>query len=1296
MSQRTFGSAREQRSRGARLWGALLVPFLLLCLILAPAAWAQQTQGTISVTVVDPSGALLPGAQLKLVDLSTNDTRQATTQEAGNYTFVNLNFGQYKLTISKDGFETQSLDVLVQAVRTTDVRATMKVGAAQTVVEVSGAAPLVEATSSAINMTIDMKQIEDLPLGGRNIAQMAQLAAGFNGTWNGLPSAAQGSTVDGVVGNTTRWRYQGVIVGSYTAITPRLENIAEMVVSADQMDMNQGFGSSSFQVTYVTRRGTNSWHGRAYEDFRSSALNAYNWNSPQKAKYHQNEFGVSVGGPILKDKLFVFGSFSALDVPGGSLRTNNYFTDAAKTGVFHYGPGGAYSANLFNVIQAYNTANGTTLPTSVLGVVQQRIAQIDQYRAGQGVAYPTPPSDPNLLTWQWMANMSSRTYYPTFRVDYNFSPNWRLNLAYNQTKARTPNNYPDHWPGDGRGAGYKSNNVSVALGLNTTISPTLINSFKAGWLYTAAWFGTGAPNGYYTNPTIWYGYGGYDDYYELPNSRMQPIFSFNDNVSWSKGAHTFSFGFNATREVNKYWDPPEGYTQDYLWLAEGDPALNALTGTALRSAAGAGAPALTSSELDAAQQLYATLTGRIGEMSGRHPYVPGTGTYATGQTPNAQVVSNTLNELQKTWGLFFQDSYKMKRNLTVNYGLRWDFLSPDKDVTGKYHSMTPQDVFGPTGIWDLFNPGSSSLTGTNDPVFTARQTAYKSWNVTPQPAIGLAWTPRTGGNFIERALGGDKTVVRAGYSIRRFAMPQQFVWDMGSSYGLAFFQNFGACPSTSGDLGTYMPGSIVLGQSGWLPQSCADTPTAPACFTYSPQQYDKIIHQSEATWLGSAVAGIKTNIRQPYTEAWNIGIQRDLGSSRAIEIRYNGNRTIHQWLAEDINEVNIFENGFLDEFEKAQNNLRLFQTANPLCGQSGQPRCSFAYNASIPGSVALPIMTAAGISFTSGSFINNLTNGQAGSFASTLAHNRDYYCRLVGTSFGPCGTSYGAGAGYPINFWMANPFAISSWTNAQYLDDRGFTNYNGLQIEFRQRQWRGMTMTANYTWSKTLGVETVGDWTAGYNQFTIRDLHSAYGPVGTDRNHVIHINATYDLPFGKGKQFLNQGGIVDKVLGGWTLSTIVNFQTGFPFRITGANNTFNNKRDGGIVLNGITAQDITDHMGNYWGTCSGAPCKYYLDPAWVAQIKSDGSITSNNVPGTWGNILYLHGPHQTYADVGISKAAPITERINFKFQMEMLNAFNHPTFGQSTTSLSSSTFGRASIPGNNAMRRIEFRANLEF
>ncbi len=274
----------------------------------------------MKVTVFDPSGGVIPGAELTLLDPTTNDARKATTQEAGYYDFVNLNLGTYKLTVSKSGFETQAYTVVVQAGRTADLRAVLKVGVAKEVVEVSGStAPLVETVSNATAMTITTEQIENLPLSGRDITSLSRLAAGYNGTWNGLPTMAWGSNIDGVIATPGRWKYGTGAATPY--VSPRIENMAEMTVQTNQMDMNQGFGTSNMQINLVTRRGSNTLHGRIYEDHRNAALNATNWAATpdSKASLILNEFGGSAGGAIIKDKLFFFGVADGSETIAGGI-----------------------------------------------------------------------------------------------------------------------------------------------------------------------------------------------------------------------------------------------------------------------------------------------------------------------------------------------------------------------------------------------------------------------------------------------------------------------------------------------------------------------------------------------------------------------------------------------------------------------------------------------------------------------------------------------------------------------------------------------------------------------------------------------------------------------------------------------------------------------------------------------------------------------------------------------------------------------------------------------------------------
>jgi hypothetical protein len=282
-----------------------------------------------------------------------------------------------------------------------------------------------------------------------------------------------------------------------------------------------------------------------------------------------------------------------------------------------------------------------------------------------------------------------------------------------------------------------------------------------------------------------------------------------------------------------------------------------------------------------------------------------------------------------------------------------------------------------------------------------------------------------------------------------------------------------------------------------------------------------------------------------------------------------------------------------------------------------------------------------------------------------------YFCNLVGQSFAPCANNLGytgAGAGYPINFFQANPFAANIGSSLSQAV--GYSNYNALQIDFRQRPWHGLQFDANYTWSHTLGIGTQNNWQAASNVFTLRDMHLTYGPALYDLRHVVHINGTYDLPFGKGKAFLSHGGIVNQVVGGWTVGTIFTFQSGPPFLLgSGAqfapNYTFNDYGDGGVALTGVTSSQLQSSVGTY--RIPGTTNVSFINPKYLASPTGGGAnpafINQNTTPGTVGQRVWLYGPHNTYDDIAISKNFPITERVRFTFQAEMLNAFNHPTFG---------------------------------
>ena len=293
-------------------------------------------------------------------------------------------------------------------------------------------------------------------------------------------------------------------------------------------------------------------------------------------------------------------------------------------------------------------------------------------------------------------------------------------------------------------------------------------------------------------------------------------------------------------------------------------------------------------------------------------------------------------------------------------------------------------------------------------------------------------------------------------------------------------------------------------------------------YALSPAAYQTSEAVSDFTFgpspgqLGS-VNGLNPNIQQPYTQSWNLGIQRQIGQSSALEVRYVGSVSKRQWFNINPNEINIFgttsalPQSFLTQFKNAQANLAAnnASTANPSYAGS------FAYHG-LPGQTPTPIFASAFVGgneanppcadgsaadYCSGPFITDLQTGQAGTMAGALAGvqgNAPYFCNLVGSSFGPCANNEGftgAGAGYPINYFQANPYAQSLNGPPSYTVAEGSSNYNAMQVDFRQRAWHGLQFDANYTWSHTLGIATQNNWLGQGAVFSLRDMRLTYGPT---------------------------------------------------------------------------------------------------------------------------------------------------------------------------------------------------------
>jgi hypothetical protein len=1241
----------------------------------SPGLAQNSTSGGINVTVVDPTGAFVPGADLDLVNHETNDERKGVTLTGGVFAFPDLPFGVYRLTIAKDGFEKKVYEtVRVQTGRVTDIAATLAVGSMTQSVTVSDTeTPLLEMSSSALSDTIDTKQVVNLPVVGRSVMSLANLVPGYNGTFDNLPGGAIVSVdFDGTPGSSNRFRGNG---GFTPVVQPRIENVAEMTISTAQLDLS-GSGTSAMRIAIVTRQGSNQFHGRLYEDLRNTDFNANSWfnNAIRQPRniIKLNEFGGSVGGPVIKNKLFFFGTWAQSIQPGTGNVSNPVFSPAAQQGVFSYkDPSGAVKT--VNLLQVAGAAG---YPSSVLPFVSDELQKID---SSLGLGSLTATSDPNISTLTFQNTSRTTIYYPTVRADYNATDKVRLNLSFTENKTNAQHVNAPQFPGKlvDDAYDYTSNygNSRIAgFGVDWTIRPTLINQFHAGYLYNYSLGSVESQVLVSRLPSLFetqwnYGRSLYGSAYPYrPISNEYPMLSANDSLTWQRGKHAFHFGGSWYREQDHYWNGPGGEPNYSFGITAQDP-LGAVFTSALSS--------LSSANLANAENLYAELTGRVSSVgiAVGHPLNTATKQYQ-------QFGAYNLDEVQSAAGFWAQDSWHIRPDLTVNYGLRWDIYGDDHDVNGGYSTLPSLgDLWGPTPVGSIFSPGT--LGGVQNPQFVAQVHAYKTRWVNPSPAIAIAWSPRAETGFLASLLGKDKTVVRTGFSMRSYTEGEQAFWAFASNSGSFFFQGGRLTAATTGATGTFQPGSLTLGD-----------PLPP--FLLTPATYSTVV--PAANLFGNGFWGMNPSIRFPYVEQWNFGIQRDLGGGNVIEARYVGNLALHQWLSYNLNEVNTLSNGFLQEFVNAQANLAINQ-ANGM-------GATFA-DTGLPGQSQLPIFTAAfgsatSSNFRNGGFITNLRNGAVGALASTLASgsNQQYLCNMVGTNAFPAclarasaTVSFPATGAYPINFWEVNPYASS----VNYLDASGSSNYHGLQVEYRQRPAHGMQFNANYTLSHSLGIAAQNQIQGqdGKIYYTDRNFRLNYAPGLTDIRHVLHLSGTYDLPFGKGRAFLNQGRVLNAVAGGWTFGTILTMQSGSPVQLVGGNGyaTLNNN-DPGVYFNGLTAAQLQSQVGVFR---SGSPWVSTINPQLLAAngTANLNMLTPANIPGVLGYRPYIYGPHWFNDDLSLNKSIPVRERVRMTLQAEFLNVFNHPTFNLNLGSVQSNTFGQ-STGGPTVARRMELRANVEF
>jgi hypothetical protein len=463
----------------------------------------------------------------------------------------------------------------------------------------------------------------------------------------------------------------------------------------------------------------------------------------------------------------------------------------------------------------------------------------------------------------------------------------------------------------------------------------------------------------------------------------------------------------------------------------------------------------------------------------------------------------------------------------------------------------------------------------------------------------------------------------------------------------------------------------------------------------SPPTYQTTIEQSSLFFQGAGgVAAIAPYIKQPYTESWTFGFQRQISRASAIEIRYVGNRTLHDWLNLNYNETNGLNNGFLQDFQAAQQNL-----ATNIAAGKGNDFTPY------PGDRPTPILSAAfaGVSansgFKNGTYVTDLNRGSMGALVNSVASNRTTFCNVVSKAFAPCATADpGAPASsiYPSNLFKVNPFMES--TSASYLDSVGSSNYNALQVEFRQKPAHGVTLDANYTYAKILGISQQGGISSFASTiFTLHNLRLNYVPSAYDIRNTFHLSGTYDLPFGKNKMFLSNGRLLNYAVGGWTLGGIFIYQSGAPSLLSGGySSTINSASDGGVTFVGASSAHTIQSQVHIRPSAPGNTYVNFLPASLQGSVSANPSVVvPNTTPGVIGNLNYIYGPKWNTLNMAVTKDVPIFEAVHINIQAEAFNLPNHPAWLLGNTTVESSTFGTTGSLATGA-RQLELRANITF
>ena len=1148
---------------------------------------AQIDQGSITGIVHDPQSASITGATITLINKDTNLTLVRSTDKSGAYSFTPIKIGTYQLTVEAPGFAPQTQDnIRVNVSQVVGLNLTLTVGGAAEAITVTADTAL-QTEEASTGQVFSARVLNDIPLDGRNYVFAAQLTTGVAAPNQGFRQvagagdfASNGNRVsqnnfvlDGVDNNSNM---QDFLNGATYAVRPPPDALAEFRVQSSDYSAELGRGTGA-AINASIKAGTNSIHGSLWEYYRNDRLNALDYFATTKTAYHLNQFGATLGGPIWKDKIFVFADGQGtrisqyapptpnLTVPTALERTGDFSellnpaNTAGRGAVALYQPGGT----------ATSTVGGPAIPGAdprylTCNGAQNVICapQVNAVAKNVLALYPLPNSANvhqalNNYTAPATATTSNTTQFDV-RLDYNFSAKDQMFGRYSYSN--NPVNFaPLLGPLDGGSFGSSGQNSnygkSGVFSETHFFAPTLSNEFRVGFNYLhASYLGPNAANSNFAGslglggipigrnlgglPQTNFGdsRSGNDAATQLgttgylPSDELQNVLQIIDNVNKQLRSHTLKAGINFQHVRFYGLQPPNGIG-------------------------------------------YQNFNGTYSENPADKINVSGSGLadYLQNQMNNSGLSTvQPFTDLRWYYSAFLQDDWKVTPRFTLNLGLRWEYTQPIRELHNLQANFIGNYANNNQGTGTLLIPSSQR----NYPIATALATALASDNITVQYTNNdylvnprrLNFAPRVGFSYLADA----KTVLRGGFGLFYGGLE-----NIGLGLNLAnnapFFVNSSFIPTPNQCYN--LNGTVTCPTNGQTLETgfgaAASSPAALAAASGIGQIYSQ-----------------DQNAKSAYNEAYNLSLQHQFTNTLTFTASYQGNKS---------------------------RRLRMSYNANTYAG-----------------------------------YVPSGANGQ--------------------------------------EYQPFHDFGIANVSN------EGIASYDSLQAKVEKQFGAGLYFQGGYTWAHCLddSFGPIGQaQQGGYRNPNLLGFKYDYGNCTQDVRNRATLNAQYELPFGRGKQFAHDSKLLDEVIGGWKSSLVFQAQSGNPVFLTSSNQgssypyrIFDPFATGAPLGADASGSSFSPTQPQFNCATKTRTLQQWFNPCSFANppqvVSSDASASQNTVDAANAGLLPsgprgrvgVVGPGFNRVDMSLFKSFVLGYREgSLQLRVDGFNILNTPSFSNPNTSL---------------------------